>query len=163
MIGTIYRIIHIESDIQYIGSTFDEPRKRWQKHKYDFLKWMSDESRKSCSIVPFFKKYGIDKFRLIKIKEYDVIDRKHLEAYEQLWISKIKCVNKKESFRIGWLYYQANRDYFNAKKKEYREANKHEINAKKKEVITCECGSTYTRSHRARHVKTKRHIDAMVS
>ena len=89
------------------------------------------------------------------IKSYEVCrahvkDRKHLEAYETLWINRTKgCCNIRPP--IQYLkkvrekeYYQANKteinekqkEYYEAnkeKKKEYREANETEITAYKKE------------------------------
>jgi hypothetical protein len=42
---------------------------------------------------------------------------------------------------------------------EYYEDNKQKINEKKNERITCECGINYTRTHKARHETSKKHID----
>ncbi|EGZ07085.1 hypothetical protein PHYSODRAFT_530204 [Phytophthora sojae] len=99
MIGHIYRVIHLESDVQYVGSTLNEPLKRWQKHKQHYHEWVNDK-RGKCEIYPYFQEHGINKFKLIPIKTYDVVERKHLEAYESLWISKLACVNKVNPFQI---------------------------------------------------------------
>ncbi|GMF27620.1 unnamed protein product [Phytophthora lilii] len=108
MIGHIYRIIHLESDIQYVGSTFNGPRKRWQQHKKHYREWLSDKHR-GMAIYQYFHQHGIDTFKLILIKTYEVEDRTHLEAYEKLWINKLNCVNKNNPFRITKLY---NKQYF---------------------------------------------------
>ena len=141
MIGHIYRIIHVESDTQYIGSTFNEPRKRWQQHKGDFGKWMKGKHSK-LTIYPYFKKFGIDKFKLILIKDYDVVDRTHLQAYEALWISKLNCVNKLVPFYIKKL-----------SDKKYRKENHNKIHAKN----NCLCSGKYTTNNKSVHMKSAKH------
>ena len=90
MLGKIYKIIHNQSNICYVGSTCNELRQRWQEHK----RHSTNEKVRKLSIYKYFEQYGIENFKIILIKEYEVIDRKHLEAYEQLWISKLKAINK---------------------------------------------------------------------
>ena len=43
------------------------------------------------------------------------------------------------------------------KQKRYHD-NKVEINKKKQEKITCECGVIFSKSHRARHLKSNKHL-----
>lgn len=143
MIGHIYRIIHVESDIQYIGSTFNEPRKRWQQHKADFGKWKNNK-HPNITIYPYFMQHGIDKFKLIVIKSYDVVDRKHLVAYEALWISKLKCVNKCVPFYIKKL-----------SDKQYRKNNYNKIHANN----DCLCSGKYTTNNKWNHFKSAKHTE----
>jgi hypothetical protein len=125
MIGSIYKIIHSQSDIVYVGSTFNELKQRWQEHKRTFKRWCEGNGAE-ISIYPYFREHGIDQFKIILVKEYDVVDRAHLEAYEQLWMSKFhnSAVNKQCAFKIKSLsqkkYYKDNWET----KKQYREANK---------------------------------------
>jgi hypothetical protein len=69
-----------------------------------------------CSIYAYFKEYGTDGFRISLIKEYQVEDRRHLNAYETLWVCNTKgCVNKYLPLRIlrkerERQYYRENRD-----------------------------------------------------
>jgi len=137
--GCVYKIIcKTDCEIVYIGSTFNKPSKRWEQHKNDYNKWINDPKKYSLSIYPYFRDIGIDNFKLIKIKEYEVyradrLDRKHLSVYEQLWINKTKCVNKQAAFGL-WkvlfekerlkLYYQDNKDHIKELQKLYRENNK---------------------------------------
>jgi hypothetical protein len=160
MIGHIYRIIHLESDIQYVGRTFNEPRKRWQAHKASYRDWLSDRPS-TTAICPFFHEYGIDTFKLIPIKSYDVCDRQHLEVYEQLWINKLKCINKSNPFYIPKLtkkqYHIDHRDHISSYGKQYRKANRDAIRAKKQLKFDCECGGKYTAAGKGQHLRTKRH------
>ena len=96
-------------------------RHRWQEHKQQYKR-----GNKKISIFSYFDKYGIDNFKIVLIKEYQVVDRAHLRAYEQLCINRIKCVNKNNPFSIRDLY---NKTYY----KEYRLKNKEKISSQKKE------------------------------
>lgn len=126
--GKIYKIIHTQSNICYIGSTFNTLRDRFRKHCLS----------SKCVISEYFEKYGKDNFKIILIKEYNVIDRVHLEAYEQLWINKLKCINGQSAFNPFY------------RKPEQRSFK-----------ILCECGSKYNKEAKSSHIKTKKHIDSI--
>lgn len=142
--GTVYKIICTQdSDIVYIGSTFNSLRNRWQEHKYDYKKYLDGKKGACVSIYPYFEKIGIENFKIIRIKEYECYranrsDRKHLNVYEQLWINKTKnCVNQVNPFRIDKLaekyYRENNKDKINERRKQYRLENKDEIKEAKKQ------------------------------
>lgn len=97
MIGIIYKIIHNSSNIIYIGSTLNKDIKyRWRDHKRNY----KNELYQNISIYEYFDKFGIENFKIILIKKYDVCDRKHLTMYEQLAINNHKnCINKRASFQ----------------------------------------------------------------
>jgi len=130
--GLIYRIVcNLNTDIQYIGSTFNELRYRWKSHKGYYKNWLEKKTNK-CSIYPYFKQYGIGNFSILPIKKYIVYrehlkDTRHLRVYEQLWISKSKCVNERNTFLIlklskrlqGIKYRERLGDILKQKKKEY--------------------------------------------
>ena len=149
--GRIYKIIHTESNVVYVGSTFNTTRDRFRKHKQHYGEWVKGKGAE-ISIFPYFQKHGIDTFKIVLIKEYQVHDRTHLEAYEQLWINKFgtSCVNKNNPFRISKLsekarvrpddykdkvkeYAQANSDRIKEYKKQYREANREKLKKADKE------------------------------
>ena len=123
--GYIYIITcHVNPKIYYIGSTYDKLSQRWNNHKIHYK-----NNIRGISICEYFDKYGLDKFSMHLVKSYDVYrvnhnDHKHLRAYEQLWINKLKgCCNKHAAFQ----------PLKKEKKKEYCEKNKEKINEKKKE------------------------------
>ncbi|DBA04771.1 TPA: hypothetical protein N0F65_004408 [Lagenidium giganteum] len=163
-IGRIYKIICTQSDHVYVGSTFNTIRDRFHGHKGDYAKWMKGKYH-DIAIFPYFK------------QEYSVVDRAHLEAYEQLWISKLTCVNKNNPIRIDKLskkaYYEANKEKHKIQMKTYREtnkevmkeynrayheANKERLNGKLNKKVNCGCGGKYTHGARVRHTRTKKHI-----
>jgi hypothetical protein len=120
-IGHIYQIIcKTRPSICYIGSTFNRLHKRFEGHKSDYK-----HNHGTNSIHEYFDKYGIDNFKIILIKSYEVIrtnnkDFRHLHAYETLWMNRIKCINKCLAFN------PLKKEY----KKEWYESNKERIKEK---------------------------------
>ena len=180
MIGRIYKIYSPQLEICYIGSTCNTTRDRFMQHKNSYKQWLNN-NHSEIAIFPYFKQLGLDSFRCVPIIEYQVCDKYHLRALEQLWINKFKktAVNKACSFSIpidnkykkkdiNKLYYDANKDVFRNKTKLYREANVDKVkkyhseykdkNADKlKEKFNCECGGKYQKQHKSIHQKTKKH------
>ena len=191
--GTIYRIICLpEPNIQYIGSTFTTTKQRWAEHKKFYkIYCIGNSNQGALSIFKYFDKYGINNFKLIKIKEYQVWrehqkDTKQLRAYEQLWINRTRCVNQYSAFGIKYLtskdwrirnkkhikkYYQKNKNYILQQKKEY--VQRPEVKEHRKEYqkeydknrpkITCLCGSEFRKSDIRRHERSKKHIEYLES
>jgi len=176
VIGSVYKICHTQSDVVYVGSTFATLRERFRMHKRTTV-------QNGCSITPLLIEHGPDQFKIILIKKYEVCDRKHLEAYEQLWINKLKCINKRCSLQLishkeqmrRW--YIKNRDRTLAQQKQYAiehidqrreyskqymEAHKDSIqayrasyNQKKWECEICSCSINLTSKYN--HIKSAKH------
>ena len=144
-LGHIYKIICTrEPTFCYIGSTFNRLSKRFEIHRWCYTKWLENDRKGGCSCFPYYEKHGIENFKIVLIKSYEVCrahvkDRRHLEAYETLWINrhKGKCVNqnmpiqflRKERTKV---YREKNKEVLAAQKKVYRETNKESIAAQKK-------------------------------
>lgn len=165
MIGRIYKIIHTQSDLMYIGSTTKSLKCRWQGHKNGYNTW--DKSKKCVSIYDHFKSHGIDNFQIELIKEYEVVDRAHLRAYEQIWMNKFKsrAVNKYHALDLKPVsrnnqitrnreYRQTHKDISKAYMKQYYQENKEKF---VKTIIDCGCGGVYSNSSRSRHNITHKH------
>lgn len=176
--GKVYKIICTQSNDVYIGSTFNILRVRLWGHKAKY------KNKQSYSLTPYFDKYGTDNFKIILIKEYEVVDRKHLEAYEQLWLNKLKNINKNNTLNLKHInkeqhlikrrnYYQKIKDtkikeYLEESKekrslqtRQYKEKNKDYI----KQITTCECGGSYYKNDsfkKSRHEQTKKHLNALI-
>jgi len=132
--GHIYIITCcVNPKIYYIGSTYDKLKQRWTNHKTHYK-----NKRQDISIFEYFDKYGLEKFSIHLLKSYDVYrvnhnDHKHLQAYEQLWINKLKgCCNKRAAFqplkkKQKKEYYEVNKEYYKQYRKEYRENNRDKI------------------------------------
>lgn len=173
-IGRVYRIISYSNPtFNYVGSTFDSLRNRWQGHKSAYL-----TNKGGMSFFKYFDETGINDYKILLIKEYKVVDRTHLEAYEQLWINKIKCINMNNPFRISYLsqkhYAYKNKSYLSNYKKDYSKMNKEKIKKyqkeyqqihkdiiaeREKQTYICPCSvKPLTMKKRVRHEMTIKHL-----
>ena len=172
-IGNIYQIVYNEdANVRYIGSTFKKIKNRFSDHKCNYKQKDYKKSRTSTSLYKYLDKYGVDNFSILPIKSYLVyrehkFDWKHLRVYEQLWISKLKCINENNTFQIHKLswkdYGQRNKEQISIRNKIYRKKNKQKIKERKARKGICECGQTINLDHKARHIKTDKHIYNMMS
>lgn len=180
MIGRIYKVQHLDSDMCYIGSTCNTIRDRWRTHKSAFGQWVKNKDRVSTvALYPFLEQYGIDRFKMILIKEYQVADKVQIKAYEQLVISRTKlCCNRNAALQLispkslakhyrqgiseqSKDYYQANRDTMIKRSKDRYQANKDAIINRVREYgatrIMCECGTESSKNGIYNHRKTTKH------
>jgi len=176
MIGRIYIIKSKQTDKVYVGSTFYTLKIRFSKHKSD----------KNCTSVEILK-YNDAEIELLEC--YECEDEEQLKNREGEYQREYNCVNKRIEGRTPKEYYQDNKEklkeyqkeyhkknkkvileqkkqYYDENKekigqyqKEYHEKNKKVILEKKKEKFTCPCGGRYTYSHKARHLKSKKHLN----
>lgn len=182
MKGSVYQIfIENHPNIHYVGSTMNTLEMRWQAHKDGFKKYLLDRS-KIISIFPYFESLGIDNFQIRLIKEYDIIDKKHLIAYEQLWINKLKPINiqkhlyktrhitrtldridynknRERHLEVCKTYYANNSEVVKARVRNYREKNIEKIRERKKRTYICPCEPNNEKNyeHKSRHERTIKH------
>jgi hypothetical protein len=124
MIGHVYKIRHVASDVCYIGSTLHTLRKRWMRHCRAFKTWVRTGRGAVFSIYAYFKKFGAAAFRIELLATYRVADRKQLLAYEQLWMNRTANININHAFnpltkRYGPTYRAAYRAHHLDKLKQY--------------------------------------------
>lgn len=139
MIGRIYQITTSKNpNLSYIGSTIRTLGRRWYQHKKWYQSWLKT-SKGSGSLFPHIQEYGIESFEIKLIKEYTVVDKKHLYALEQLWINKnrgssinkicaFQCLPKQRNKEQSKGYREANKEKY----KEYCQANKEKISERLK-------------------------------
>ena len=147
-LGRIYKVITRESNDIYIGSTFNELRHRFIMHKRCYNNSLKD---RGVSIRHLFNNYGINNCKIVLIKEYVVVDKRHLEVYEALWICKLNkyCVNQNIPFGFSSIksfrkkYYK---QYYNDKRETRLEYQK-EYN-KNKEYKIKEYQKKYQKEHK---------------
>lgn len=127
--GIIYKIFHKTLDnIVYIGSTVCRLSTRWKRHKISYSKWNNGYSKGKCAICPYFKKYGIKNFDCVILRKYKIVDSKHLNTYEQLWLNKIKNINKNMVFNPAKFY----KKYYKKTLKNLLKNEKEELKEKNK-------------------------------
>ena len=160
VLGRIYSITLKDDALNkplYIGSTTSKLNTRWNQHK---------SKHNDCASQQLFQSYGADALTITLVKEYSIIDSKHLQAIEQLWMNKLKIKNQNSAFQINKLYQKQyakqykvdNPDTIKRAAERYQKKNEEKIKARKAEKMTCECGGSWTKGHGfKRHEKTKRH------
>lgn len=157
--GKIYKIVcNVTGDVYY-GSTIQSLKRRLTKHKVDYKRYLNGKTR----YVTSFKIIETGDYNIHLVEDYACLCKKQLEAIERIYIERYTCINKyiptrtTKQYRKEYIkeYHKKNLDKLNEYKKKYRENNRHKINQK----FNCPCGGKYTRAHKARHMKSKKHIN----
>ncbi|MGN5502206.1 hypothetical protein ACLJB6_09410, partial [Campylobacter coli] len=76
-----------------------------QRHVSQYKNYKDNKKGSKLSVYDQFDTYGVTNFKILQIKSYEVCqehnkDRRHLAVYEQLWINRIRCINKTNPFNI---------------------------------------------------------------
>jgi len=101
LIGSIYKIEYKENpEIRYIGSTTKTIKNKYSSHKTKYNKWLENDDYGKCEIYEYFKIYGIENFEITLLKEYKILNKNNLLAYEQLWMNSVININKNKAFSI---------------------------------------------------------------
>ena len=183
MIGRVYKIQHLDSSLSYIGSTCDTLPGRWRSHKNSYKTWVkrkSDDRYSNIALYPHIEQYGVDRFKMLLIKEYQVADKNQLRAYEQLAISQTKsCCNERAALQLinansmarhyfkvnkdtmskrAKEYYQTNKDKISKQVKEYRQTNKDYLREYRVTKVMCECGTESSKGSISIHRKSAKHV-----
>ena len=90
-----------------------------------------------------------------KSKEYRKVNREHILEVKKEHYHKYQEENKIKSKE----YYNSHRDEQIKKQCQYHKDNIETIHLRNNQVIICECGKSYTCANKARHLKTKFHLD----
>lgn len=93
-------------------------------------------------------------------KQYYEENKEKILDYGRLYKKNHKEEITKYTKEYNKQYNEKHKEEIKEKNKEYRQDHKEEIAQYKKQKIDCECGNTYTQGHKARHLRTKRHLEA---
>lgn len=159
MIGYVYKIIHKELPICYIGSTTKTLKQRWQAHKNTFTAWCKDKSYTSIVIYKHMYEHGFDKFEMILIRECEIVDNYHLRAIEQLYINKLSTINVAKAFNP--FSYQNNRKIRKILGTNRYQKARDKILINYATKIICECGREISKGNLKAHYYSKKHLIKM--
>jgi hypothetical protein len=171
----IYKLCCRDLNIKdiYVGSTCN-----FTKRKSEHKSRCCNENAKDHN----FKVYkiirdngGFENWDMILVEEYPCENKLQKLQRERYWYEELKSTlngdvpgrsdkeyreeNKQKIAEQKKEYYEENRKKILEQKKEYHGLNKQKILEKRKEKITCDCGSTFTKYTKLRHVRTKKHLD----
>lgn len=177
--GKIYTIRSHQTDQIYIGSTCSPLSKRLYQHKLDYQRYINGK-------FPYITSFDILQFEdaYIELLEECPCENKMIlhKREGELIRGGNNCVNKYIAGRTQKDWFEENKDKIKIQKKIYQDLNKDKIkkyqknwytdnkdeireqrNEYKKEYRkqkkTCECGSIFGINDKARHLKTKKHLD----
>lgn len=153
MIGYVYKLIDIRTNKAfYVGSTETTVKSRFTYH-------VSDLKRKKYKIYEKIKEIGIDNVKPIELEIVQYDDIFTLRQREQYWMDKLNTKNDgcnvvnaiKKKIEPGTLIHKKKIIQW----RQYYHKNKEEYNKK----IKCFCGVYHLKQHKARHEKSKAHIE----
>ena len=120
----IYKIVSIDSDDVYIGSTTFHLSTRLSKHKSDYKQYLNGKR----GYVTSFKILEKNNYDIVLIEEFPCNSKQELHERERYHIENNNCVNKYIPSRTAKEYQQEycqqNKDKKSEYDKEYRQQNK---------------------------------------
>jgi hypothetical protein len=158
----MYKIVSNDLNITdcYVGSTTD-----FTKRKYGHKSNCANINRKhyNFKVYKFIRDNGDwHNWSMVLIEMYPCTN--HLESLqrERYWCENLNAtLNSVVPSRTKQEYKKQydinNKDHLTEQNKLYRKANQEQINNNQKTVIYCVCGSSYTRCHKLRHERSKKH------
>ena len=154
--GKIYKIWSPSQDLQYIGSTTQELSQRLGGHKRNFKSFNNPDSKFNnyCASYEVLK---CEDYRIDLLENYSCINKLELNKKEGEYIKNNVCVNKVIPGRTMKEHYHDNKGELLEKQKQYRKNNKEKISEKRKVKISCNCGSVFRKSDKARHCQSLKH------
>ena len=185
MSGIIYKITCNETGECYVGSTIQTLNIRISNHKTHLKNYEEGITKnKACTSFSIIRRgnfksevletidFGEDK-KLLLVKEREWIEQinpintkrpiitqedrnKAVRDYRKTEVGKLKKQIQDKAYREG-----EKREELLEKKREWNKQNREKNKDKLSESIMCECGHTYTFQHKARHMKTERHMEAV--
>jgi hypothetical protein len=174
-IGKIYKIVCNITDECYIGSTCEPTlAMRLSKHVACYKRWKSG----NCGKVTCYDIIDRGDYKILLIECFPCNNKDELNSREGHVTreykknSDIVCINKRIESRTKREYYLDNKIKIDERNKRYYKdnfeknkdkshtyymTNKDKINKYASKKITCECGSCFRISDKARHERSQKH------
>ena len=160
--GKIYKLVSPHTDKIYIGSTCKKYlSQRLTKHKSHYKVWLKDN------------KNNLSSFTLLELGDVEIVllesvncntkdellkkEREYIEKYKDILVNKNipSRTSKEYDEKYNKEYHILHKDKLNKKAKDYYENHKEELNEK----YNCVCGKQSRICRKARHEKSKYHIN----
>lgn len=131
--GKIYKVVDLNEEMIYIGSTTQSLCNRMMGHKSKY------KTKRQSNVRSFliFDKYGIENCKILLIENCPCNTKEELCKREGEIIKSMECVNKKISGKTKEEYTKEycikNKDYINERHRLYGEINKEKINKQRRD------------------------------
>lgn len=143
-LGKIYKIVDLDSNKCYVGSTCEPTlARRLANHVSDYKQYLKGKGSNISSFIIL----AMDDYDIVLLEKYPCNCKDELHARERYYTQLLPCVNKiKNQGLINEIGV-----------KEYKKLS-YETNIDDKQLYECKCGSNILRlSDKARHFKTIKH------
>lgn len=152
--GKIYKLVsNVTGDIYY-GSTIQKLSYRLSDHKAVYTRYLKGKG----NYVTSFKILETGDYDIHLVENYRCLNKKQLEAIERVYIENYKCINKCIPTRTIKEWKDNNKKHIAEQSKKYRQKSKKYLEWRTP-IFKCDCGGTYQRQHKTRHMRTKKHIN----
>ena len=183
--GKIYCIRNTVDDDIYVGSTTQPLSKRMVGHRSE------SERRKHYILYQKMNDIGVEHFYIELIQEFPCENKEQLMAKEGEYIREMATLNHRIQGRTmqEWLddtkeirrqknkeyrelkhdiilgrkakYREEKREMIRETDKAWRENNKEKVTQRNRLTVTCECGDCVTKINLKRHLRSKKHQEAL--
>ena len=158
----IYKLCCTDPTVEdvYVGSTTNFHRRKRQ-HKESCTNVNS--KKYEYPVYTYIRENGgWDNWDMVQIAEVNARDKRDLHTIERQYVEDLGAeLNRQVPTKTRQQYYQDHKTKIIDRVKKYYQEHRAERRAYSDAVMECECGLTSTRSHFARHKRTKRHKDRM--
>jgi len=141
--GIVYKIHCLETGEDYYGSTKHYSRRK-QQHKFQLRK---------CTSKQIIERGNYEFIILEQVEDTQLLVR------ERHYITTFPCVNKQIPLRSNAQYYQENKEKIRQIQVQYYQENKDKLKQYYSALFECECGTTCTLCNKAKHFRTKKHMN----
>ena len=131
-----YKIVCGETKRVYVGSTCRPIERRLKQHEQDYKRYLDSKYHFISSFIVLEKK----NYSIVLLDSVLCHDKKQRDTLETLHIINVRGINR-------------------VLPGDNKQHNTEKINEKiPNEKFICVCGGVYIRQHKARHMKTQKHI-----
>lgn len=172
----VYSIRSHQTDKIYIGSTEQLPCNRMAGHRRNYKQWQNGKHGFCTSFeilkfgdayieiiveIEFTSKLELHRIEGENIRKHDCVNKNITGSTRKETNVRYYQANKEQHAEYNTVHYQANKKTILARMAVYRATHKEQITAQQSVPYTCDCGSMCITGNRARHEKTKKHLNLM--
>ena len=163
-LGKIYKIVDLDSNECYVGSTCEPTlARRLAKHVSDYKQHLQGKG----SNISSYRILEMDDYDIVLLEKYPCNSKDELFARERYYSQLLPCVNKNKNQGLikelgqkeyNKQLYATNKETIKTTKKKYYQAKKVQIQQHNEQPFECQCGCNIQRiSDKARHLRTIKH------